>query len=103
MEQLKEQNSIKPIVVPVTEDMKAKGVKGEILMIEKMIQSISHELGHLKNAKVVRYLAPFHWSQFLRRLGKAEIGSLHVKIPNGGIALQTGRLYYLSPHLFSRE
>ena len=63
----------------------------------------AEELGHLKNAKVVRYLAPFHWSQFLRRLGKAEIGSLHVKLPNGGIALQTGRLYYLSPHLFSRE
>lgn len=33
MEQLKEQNSIKPIVVPVTEDMKAKGVKGETLEI----------------------------------------------------------------------
>lgn len=63
----------------------------------------AEELGKLKNAKVVRYLAPFHWSQFLRRLGKAEIGSVNVKIPQGGISLQTGRLYYLSPHLFSRE
>ncbi len=63
----------------------------------------AEELGQLKNAKVVRYLAPFHWSQFLRRLGKAEIGSLNVKIPSGAISLQTGRLYYLSPHLFSRE
>ena len=33
MEQLKEQNSIKPIVVPVTEDMKAKGVKTDTLEI----------------------------------------------------------------------
>lgn len=33
IEQLKEQNSIKPIVVPVTEDMKAKGVKTDTLEI----------------------------------------------------------------------
>jgi protease-4 len=63
----------------------------------------AEKLGKTSEARVIRYLAPFHWNQFLRRLGKSEIGSVSVKLPTSGVTLQTGRLYYLSPHLFGCE
>jgi len=39
LEQLKEQNTIKPIVVTVTDDMKAKGVKGDTIEIPLVFDS----------------------------------------------------------------
>jgi hypothetical protein len=39
LEQLKEQNTIKPVIVPVTEEMKAKGVTGDTIEIPLVFDS----------------------------------------------------------------
>lgn len=63
----------------------------------------AEQLSKVKDPHVIRYVAPFHWSQILRQLGKSDIGAVKIKLPANMISLQSGRLYYLSPHLFGRE
>ncbi len=63
----------------------------------------AEKLGKVTDPKVMEYEAPFHWNQFFKRLGKSDVGALHVTLPTNALSLQTGRLYYLSPHLFGRE
>ena len=66
----------------------------------------AREAAHLpEDAPIIRYVAPFHWSRLFRFLGQKQEGGVRVQLnlfPES-FRLQSGKLYYLSTHLFSRR
>jgi protease-4 len=66
--------------------------------------SKAKELGKTKNPRVVRYTSPFNWSRYLRMLGRSEVkaDAIQLQIGPRSLQLESGKLYFLSPHLFSQ-
>jgi protease-4 len=56
-----------------------------------------------ENAQVVRFVAPFTFSAFLRTLGHApKVPTLRIQVGPELPQLEAGKLYFLSPHLYGR-
>lgn len=63
----------------------------------------ARQLANLRdNAPVVRYATPFHLGQLFRIFGKAPAAGLRLQIGPESLKLETGKFYYLSPHLFGK-
>jgi protease-4 len=61
------------------------------------------ELGKTKNPQIIRYTSQFNWTRYLRMLGRsqAQSGSVRLLVGPQSLQLESGKLYFLSPHLFS--
>jgi protease-4 len=59
------------------------------------------DLAGLKTAQVVRYNVPFSFSKFFKLLGKSPVSSIKVQVGPEAMGLESGKLYYISTHLFS--
>ncbi|NBS13624.1 MAG: signal peptide peptidase SppA [Verrucomicrobia bacterium] len=53
-----------------------------------------------EDAPVIRYVVPFHISKLLRFLGQKSESKIQLNLGPESFHLQTGKLYYLSTHLF---
>ncbi len=53
------------------------------------------------DAEVIRLEAPYSFSRFFRILGKSPVSQVQVNIGPEGIRLESGKLYYISQHLFA--
>lgn len=59
------------------------------------------EMGKSPDAIVVRLKAPFNFAQLFRLMGKSEVKSLKIQVGPETLTLETGKLYFLSMHLFT--
>jgi protease-4 len=52
------------------------------------------------DAPVIHYYAPVTFGRFFRILGESEPGKIELKLDVPQLKLETGKPYYLSPHMF---
>lgn len=85
-------------------------LSGRQALDEKLVDSLGYmedaiakaeELGKVKDAEVVRLKPSFSLFKVLRMLGKSEVGSVKVQVGPEMLNLETGKLYFLSTHLFT--
>jgi protease-4 len=70
---------------------------------EDAVQAAREAGGLDEDAQVVRLLAPFNFSAFLRTLGHApKVPTLRIQVGPELPQLEAGKLYFLSPHLYGR-
>jgi protease-4 len=60
----------------------------------------AQELAKIKNARVIRYVQPFSLRNLFRFMGKSNDAKLQIQISPSRLALETGKLYFLPPHMF---
>jgi protease-4 len=60
----------------------------------------AQELAKIKNARVVRYVQPFSLRNLFRFMGKNDAAKLQIQISPNRLALESGKLYFLPPHMF---
>ena len=58
------------------------------------------ELGKIKKARVVRYVAPFSLRNLLRFVGKNDRTKIQIELTPNQFKLQTGKLYFLPGYMF---
>ncbi len=58
------------------------------------------ELGKMKKARVVRYVAPFSLRNLLRFFGKNDRTKIQIELTPNQFNLQTGKLYFLPGYMF---
>ncbi len=58
------------------------------------------ELAKIKEARVIRYVQPFSLSRVLRLFGQNERANLRIELSPQPLKLQSGKLYFLPPHMF---
>jgi len=64
----------------------------------------SKELGKTKEPQIVKYSSQFNWARYLRMIGRSQASadrSLRLVLGPQSLQLEAGKLYFLSPHLFS--
>ena len=58
------------------------------------------ELGKMKKARVIRYVAPFSLRNLLRFVGQNDRTKIQIELTPNQFKLQTGKLYFLPGYLF---
>jgi protease-4 len=76
------------------------GLVDELGYFEDAVKKAA-ELKKLKDYRVVRYIAPFHFSRLLKLFGQGPEKAVRIQVGPETVQLESGRLYYLSTHLFS--
>lgn len=104
----------------IKEDILRNGIAdGRIISGKKAVEEgLADKMGYLedaveiaqqesktKNTSLIRYTFPFHFGDLFRFMGessRAEHSQVKVSLLPEQIRLEAGKLYYLSPHVFSR-
>lgn len=60
----------------------------------------AEELAKIKNARVIRYVQPFTFRNLFRLFGQSNNAKVQIQISPNRLALETGKLYFLPPHMF---
>jgi len=60
----------------------------------------AQELAKIKNARVIRYVQPFSLRNLFRLMGQPQDAKLQIQLSPNRLALESGKLYFLPPHMF---
>lgn len=97
------------------EELKAGIADGRILSGEqahqaKLVDGLGYledaiakakERAKIKEAQVVRLRPTFSFAQLLRIFGKSDVSKIKIAVGPETLSMETGKLYFLSTHLFS--
>ena len=78
---------------------KEAGLVDEVGYFEDAIDA-AKDLAKIKEAKVVRYAAPFSLRNVLRFLGKTETPRIQIQISPNPLKLQAGQMYFMPAYMF---